>query len=76
MMHSGIQDIPVGWAICDGKTYTYNGISSTTPNLKDKFIKAVTNKKDIKEDEEVVTEGLASSEVTFEYYALLFIMKL
>ena len=40
VMHSGNASIPEGWAMCDGKTYTYNGISSTTPNLVGRFIKA------------------------------------
>ena len=41
VMHSGIQDIPEGWAVCDGGTYTFNGVESTTPNLVGRFIKAV-----------------------------------
>lgn len=41
VMHSGITPIPAGWALCDGGTYTYNGVESTTPNLINRFIKAV-----------------------------------
>ena len=41
VMHSGITAIPEGWAICDGNEYTYNGITSKTPNLINRFIKAV-----------------------------------
>lgn len=41
MMHSGITPIPQGWAICDGNSYTYQGITTTTPNLVNRFIKAV-----------------------------------
>ena len=41
MMHSGFEIPPDGWAVCDGGTYTYNGITSVTPNLVNKFIKAV-----------------------------------
>lgn len=49
MMHSGIEAIPEGWAICDGKEYEYNGFKTTTPNLINKFIKAVSSVNDIKE---------------------------
>ena len=48
-MHSGITPIPEGWAICDGNTYTYNGITSVTPNLIGRFIKAVGNNIDVVE---------------------------
>lgn len=41
VMHSGITAIPDGWAICDGGEHTYNGITSRTPNLINRFIKAV-----------------------------------
>ena len=40
MMYSGLSEIPDGWAICDGSTHTYNGITTTTPNLVGRFIKA------------------------------------
>ena len=40
IMHSGIEDIPKGWAICDGGTYEFEGVISQTPNLVDRFIKA------------------------------------
>lgn len=43
MMFDGKADIPEGWAICDGRTYTYEGIETTTPNLVGRFIKAVTD---------------------------------
>ena len=33
IMYSGIAAIPEGWAVCDGGTYTYLGITTTTPNL-------------------------------------------
>ena len=49
MMHSGIEAIPEGWAICDGKEYEYNGFKTRTPNLINKFIKAVSSVNDIKE---------------------------
>ena len=49
MMHSGIEAIPEGWAICDGKEYEYNGFKTTTPNLINKFIKAVSSVNDVKE---------------------------
>lgn len=47
VMHSGITAIPEGWAICDGNEYTYNGITSKTPNLINRFIKAVGTISDI-----------------------------
>lgn len=40
VMHSGLENIPEGWAICDGNSYTFNGVTSTTPNLLGRFIKA------------------------------------
>ena len=49
MMHSGAQAIPDGWAVCDGQTYTYNGVETTTPNLINKFIKAVGSVDDVGE---------------------------
>lgn len=41
VMHAGtkIGDIPVGWAVCDGNEYTYEGVTSKTPNLIGQFIK-------------------------------------
>lgn len=48
MMHSGITPIPEGWAICDGSDYTFNGVTSTTPDLRNKFIKAVATVSEIK----------------------------
>lgn len=41
IMFSGISEIPEGWALCDGKTYTYNGVETVTPDLIGRFIKAV-----------------------------------
>jgi microcystin-dependent protein len=43
MMFDGKADIPEGWAICDGQTYTYKGVETITPNLVGRFIKAVTD---------------------------------
>lgn len=40
IMYSGVTEIPVGWAVCDGGTYTYLGVTTTTPNLIGRFIKA------------------------------------
>ncbi len=42
VMHSGIGTIPEGWAICDGEKYTYEGVTSQTPNLVGQFIKGTT----------------------------------
>ena len=43
IMHSGIGGIPQGWAICDGGTYKYDGVTSITPDLRGRFIKSVTS---------------------------------
>lgn len=40
MMFDGSSEIPEGWAICDGQTHTYKGVTTVTPNLIGKFIKA------------------------------------
>ena len=40
VMHSGIEEIPKGWAPCDGGTYEWEGVTSQTPNLINKFIKS------------------------------------
>ena len=39
-MHSGIEEIPPGWALCDGGEYEWNGKKSITPDLRKRFIKA------------------------------------
>ena len=39
VMHYGQSPIPIGWAPCDGKEHTFNGVTTITPNLVDKFIK-------------------------------------
>jgi hypothetical protein len=49
IMYYGGISIPEGWAICDGNTYTYNGISTTTPNLINKFIKGTQSYYDCEE---------------------------
>lgn len=49
VMHSGIEPIPEGWAICDGNEYTYQGVTSKTPDLKNRFIMAVTSTEEIKQ---------------------------
>ena len=40
MMFNGKSEIPEGWAICDGKEHEYKGVTTVTPNLIGKFIKA------------------------------------
>lgn len=40
IMFDGQSEIPEGWAICDGKEHEYKGVTTTTPNLIGKFIKA------------------------------------
>jgi hypothetical protein len=47
-MHSGIEPIPNGWAPCDGQEYEWNGIRSKTPDLTNRFIKAVISSEDVK----------------------------
>ncbi len=71
-------DIPEGWAICDGKTYEYKGVESKTPDLKDKFIKGVTDTKDIGTEQELdATETDSLWQATkIETYTLVYIMKL
>ena len=49
IMHSGIEEIPEGWAICDGGEYEFEGVKSLTPNLVNRFIKAVGSTSEIKE---------------------------
>ena len=41
VMHTGEYPIPEGWAICDGKEHTYDGVKTKTPDLTNRFIKAV-----------------------------------
>lgn len=47
VMYSGLEEIPEGWGICDGRTYEYNGTITITPNLVNRFIKAVSNVSDV-----------------------------
>ena len=47
MMHSGITPIPEGWAVCDGSEHTFNGVTSKTPDLRNKFIKAVATASEV-----------------------------
>ena len=35
MLFSKDEVVPDGWAVCDGKEYSYNGVSYKTPNLSD-----------------------------------------
>lgn len=88
VMHYGNLPIPDGWAICDGKTYTYNGISTRTPNLIGRFIKAVESSSQVGSiDGELDTKVLLATDNTEvrptisiqsepNSYALVFIMKL
>ena len=39
-MHSGAEDIPLGWALCDGHEYEFDGKKIKTPDLRKKFIRA------------------------------------
>lgn len=59
LMHSGFDKIPEGWAVCDGGTYTYNGNTVTVPDLRGRFIKAVTDTNDVgKKDNEDLHDNL------------------
>lgn len=70
IMYSGTESIPEGWAICDGNTYSYKGVSSQTPNLINKFIKAVATASN---SNEYITTQESSEPNCF---SLIFIMKL
>lgn len=72
VMHSGMTNIPEGWAICDGNTYTYNNVSTTTPNLIDKFIKASSSTG----EGEIIYDSNNTNPLKLNYYSLIFIMKL
>lgn len=39
MMYSGTQEVPEGWALCDGSEHIYNNVTTVTPNLVEKFIR-------------------------------------
>ena len=39
MMYSGTQEVPEGWALCDGSQHVYNNVITVTPNLVEKFIR-------------------------------------
>ena len=41
VMHRGFTNPPIGWGVCDGEEWEFNGIKTRTPNLINKFIKAV-----------------------------------
>jgi hypothetical protein len=41
-MHSGAEEIPPGWALCDGEEYEFDGRKIRTPDLRNRFIKATT----------------------------------
>lgn len=76
IMHSGITDIPEGWAICDGNEYTYNNIASKTPDLRNRFIKAVGDINEIKSEDNLINNAISETQIDFNCYSLIFIMKL
>ena len=39
-MHYLPDQIPLGWALCDGGEYTWEGVTTKTPDLRNSFIKA------------------------------------
>lgn len=53
IMHYIPDQIPLGWALCDGGEYTWNGVTTKTPDLRNRFIKAAeTLNSPLKESEE------------------------
>jgi hypothetical protein len=54
--------------------YIYNNTFITTPNLTDKFIKAVNNSSEIGESSTTLVKQPSSEEI--DVYSLIFIMKL
>lgn len=40
IMHSGVEPIPLGWALCDGNEYEFDGRKIRTPDLRNRFIRA------------------------------------
>ncbi|MFH1367992.1 MAG: hypothetical protein ABII64_02570 [Elusimicrobiota bacterium] len=38
MWSGSVNNIPEGWALCDGEEHTYNGVPTTTPNLENRFV--------------------------------------
>ena len=64
IMHSGIEEIPNGWALCDGNEYEWNGLKSKTPDLRNRFIRATetlntsevkaTDNEDINDKDELI----------------------
>ena len=52
IMHYLPDQIPLGWALCDGGEYTWNGVTTKTPDLRNRFIKAA----------ETLTSSLKESE--------------
>ena len=61
VMHYGIEPVPKDWAVCDGNEYTFNGVTTKTPNLSFHFIQS-------NDDSNINING--------NYYSLIFIMKL
>lgn len=70
IMHCGNIPIPDGWAVCDGNEITYDGVSYTPPNLKDKFIKAA---EETVADSEVVEDPNYTDPKAYE---VIYIVKL
>lgn len=40
VMYSGLEEIPSGWVVCDGKEYEIEGNKIKTPDLSNQFIKS------------------------------------
>lgn len=40
IMYSGLEEIPSGWVICDGKEYEIDGNKIKTPDLSNQFVKS------------------------------------
>lgn len=66
IMHSGVEPIPLGWALCDGNEYEFDGRKIRTPDLRNRFIRATetlnasevkaTDNKDINDKGELIIQ--------------------
>jgi len=62
MWSGNIDNIPNGWALCDGEPHTYNGKTTTTPDFSGRFIVAAgTRKTTTLNQDGSVTEGTSES---------------
>ena len=69
-------DIPLGWAVCDGKSVEYEGELIDTPDLTSMFIERPQqiNYTETNTETEGNTEG--SNTPNYSQYSLVYIIKL